>query len=170
MATLWCEALTVKIVWHCFSRSGMRIKIVPQSLEDTLGGLSLTRLDIRWAPIKGWQVPQVLAAQIWVVTRCFFISEWNVCLTLFSHRSTPVYKLLISRAQLFSLWLPSGAFLPPEKLRESFYIWSPDLPRALTAKTGEKSHLRPKSQISTHLPTLFSTEWNSWPASFLVIF
>ena len=40
MATVWCEVLTVKIVWHCFSRSGMRLKIVSQSLDGTLGGLS----------------------------------------------------------------------------------------------------------------------------------
>ena len=86
MATLWCEALTVKIVWHCFSRSGMGIKIVPQSLDDILGGLS-NKLDIRWAPIKGWQVPEVLAAQIWVLlhlrTECAshpLFSQVNPCL------------------------------------------------------------------------------------------
>ena len=36
--------------------------------------LSLTRLDTGRAPIKWWQV---LEAQIWVLARCFFRSEWN---------------------------------------------------------------------------------------------
>ena len=36
------------------------------------------------------------------------------------------------------------------------------------SKTGEKIHLRTKSQISAHLPTLFpSTEWNSGLVRFL---
>ena len=59
---------------------------------------------------------KVPGAQIWVLIS-FFLSDRNVRLTLFSHcRSTPVYKLLISRAQLFSLWLPSHAFLPRKSL------------------------------------------------------
>ena len=95
--------------------------------------LSLTRLDTGRAPIKRWQVLKALAAQIWVLTRCLFRIRMECRLS--SPRSNPVYKLLISRAQLFSLW----RFFAPEKLRESFYIWSPDLPRAVPAKTGEKS-------------------------------
>ena len=73
------------------------------------------------------------------------------CPSLFSQVNPCLQTLDLTCSTLFIV----TAFFVPEKLRESFYIWSPDLPRALPAKTGEKSHLRPKSQISAHLPTLF---------------
>ena len=59
-------------------------------------------------------------------------------------------------------------FWPQKSPRGSFYIWSPDLPRAVSAKTGEKGQLCPESQISAHLPRpFFWAEWNPTCQTFL---
>ena len=99
--------------------------------------------------------PQVL---LHLRTECppLFSSEVNLCLQ--------------TRDLTWALFIVTAAswrFFAAEKLRESSYIWNPDLPRPGAAKTGGKSHLHPKSHISAHLTkTLFSTKWNSWPAVF----
>ena len=80
--------------------------------------------------------PQVL---LHLRTECLFSSEVNLCLQ--------TRDLTCS----FHCDSASWRFFAAEKLRESFYIWNPDLPRPVAAKTGGNSHLRPKSHISAHL-------------------
>ena len=108
---------------------------------------------------------------------CEYMCLWF--LILFSHpgkecewsltRVTPCLQtqnLTISTP--FIVTVPWHFFWPQKSPRGSFYIWSPDLPRAVSAKTGEKGQLCPESQISAHLPRpFFWAEWNPTCQTFL---
>ena len=133
----------------------------------TLWVASLTRLDTGWAPIKWWQVLEALAAQIWVLTRCLFISEWNA--GLFSRGSTSVYLWLTSGQPLFTnSWshVPNSfhcdRFFAPEKLRESFYIWRVLICRGHSLqKQVKRVTFAPNRKFLPISQPFFSTEWNS---------